>query len=52
MGKVAASSRKTIATVKKEWNRMDTSGKVKFVVALLGTLAAASGTIVATKKKR
>ena len=51
-GKVAASSRQTIKAVKKEWNKMDTAGKVKFVAALLGTLAAASGTLVATKKRR
>lgn len=52
VGTVTASSRKTIQGVKREWNRMDSSSKVKFVAALLGTLAAASGTVVAARRRK
>lgn len=51
-GKVAASSKKTIARVKKEWNGMDNTRKATFVAALLGALAAASGSIAAGRKKK
>lgn len=52
VGTVTASSRKTIQGVKREWNRMDSRSKVKFVAALLGTLAAASGTVVASRRRK
>jgi hypothetical protein len=52
MGTVTASSRKTIQGVKREWNRMDSKTKAKFVVALLGTLAAASGSVVASRRRK
>jgi len=51
-GKVAAASKKTIERVRKEWNGMDNARKVAFVAALLGALAAASGSLVASKKKK
>lgn len=51
-GKVAASSKKTIARVRKEWNGMDSARKATFVAALLGALAAASGSIAASRKKK
>jgi hypothetical protein len=52
VGTVTASSRKTILGVKREWNRMDTPSKLKFVGVLLGTLAAASGAAVASRRRK
>ena len=52
VGEFSASSRRTIQGVKREWSRMDKPTKVKFVAALLGTLAAASGTVVASRRRK
>lgn len=52
VGEISASSRRTIQGVKREWSRMDKPTKVKFVAALLGTLAAASGTVVASRRRK
>jgi hypothetical protein len=51
IGKVSASSRKTIARVRREWDRMDSTRKAQFVAGLLGALAAAAaGVRKATRK--
>jgi len=51
IGKVSTTSRQTIARVKREWNRMDTTRKAQFVAGLLGALAAtAAGVRKATRK--
>jgi hypothetical protein len=52
VGTITTSSRRTIQGVKREWSRMDTRTRVKFVAALLGTLAAASGTVVASRRRK
>ena len=36
----------------REWKKLDAPRKVEFVAALLGALAAASGTVVLAKKKK
>jgi len=51
IGKVSASSRQTIARVRREWDRMDSTRKAQFVAGLLGALAAAAaGVRKATRK--
>ena len=51
IGKVGASSRQTIARVRREWDRMDSTRKAQFVAGLLGALAAAAaGVRKATRK--
>lgn len=50
LGKVGATSRQTIARVKKEWDRMDNTRRVQFVGALLGALAAAAAVRKVTRK--
>lgn len=52
VGEFSASSRRTIQGFKREWSRMDKPTKVKFVAALLGTLAAASGSVVASRRRK
>ncbi|MFN2386409.1 MAG: hypothetical protein ABR576_09015 [Thermoanaerobaculia bacterium] len=52
VGTITASSRKTIQGVRREWSRMDNPSKLKFVAALLGTLAAASGSVVAARRRK
>jgi hypothetical protein len=49
-GKVGATSRQTIARVKREWDRMDNTRRVQFVGALLGALAAAAAVRKVTRK--
>jgi len=49
--KVSTSSRQTIARVRREWDRMDSTRKAQFVAGLLGALAAAAaGVRKATRK--
>jgi hypothetical protein len=51
LGKVSASSRQTIARVKREWDRLDNTRKAQFMAGLLGALAAtAAGVRKATRK--
>jgi hypothetical protein len=50
LGKVGATSRQTIARVKREWDRMDNTRRVQFVGALLGALAAAAAVRKVTRK--
>ena len=50
LGKVGASSKKTISRVKKEWNGMNNTRKVEFVAGLLAALAAAGAVRKATRK--
>jgi hypothetical protein len=47
-----AASRKTIARLTKEWERMDTRRRAQFVAALLAALAAASAPIVRGRLKK
>ena len=50
LGKVGASSKKTISRVKKEWDGMNNTRKVEFVAGLLAALAAAGAVRKATRK--
>ncbi len=49
---VGAASKKTIARLTKEWERMDARRRAQFVAALLAALAAASAPIVRNRMKR
>ncbi|HEX9687479.1 MAG TPA: hypothetical protein VGB47_00210 [Thermoanaerobaculia bacterium] len=50
LGKVGATSRQTIARVKREWDQMDNTRRIQFVGALLGALAAAAAVRKVTRK--
>jgi hypothetical protein len=47
-----AASRRTIARLTKEWERMDARRRARFVAALLAALAAASAPIVRSRLKK
>ncbi len=50
LGKVTGSSKKTIKRVKKEWDGMNKTRKVEFVVGLLAALGAATAVRKASRK--
>jgi hypothetical protein len=47
-----AASRKTIARLTREWERMDARRRAQFLAALLAALAAASAPIVRSRLKK
>lgn len=47
-----AASKKTIARLTKEWERMDNRRRAQFVAAVLAALAAASAPIVRSRLKK
>ncbi len=51
IGKVSASSRKTITRVRREWDRMDSARKAQFIAGLLGALAAAAAGVRKVTRK-
>jgi hypothetical protein len=50
LGRVNTTSRQTIARVRREWDRLDSTRKAQFVAGLLGALAAAAAVRKATRK--
>lgn len=52
VGKAGSASRKAAARAVREWKKMDTPRKVEFTVTLLSALAAATGAIARSRKKR
>ena len=50
LGKVTASSKRTITRVKREWGRMDNTRKLEFAAGLLAALAAATAVRKAARK--
>lgn len=51
LGTVSETSRQTIARVRREWDRLDTSRRVEFVAGLLAALAAATAGVRTLTKK-
>lgn len=52
IGKVSTSSRQTIKSVRREWDKLDNARKAQFVAGLLAALAAtAAGVAKASRKK-
>lgn len=52
LGKAGTASKKTIDRLTKEWKKMDTTRRVRFVAALLTALAAASAPLVRSRMKK
>jgi hypothetical protein len=50
LGKITASSKRTITRVKREWDRMDNTRKLEFAAGLLAALAAATAVRKAARK--
>jgi hypothetical protein len=51
IGKVSTSSRKTIARVRREWDRLDNARKAQFVAGLLAALAATAAGVAKASRK-
>ena len=52
LGSAGKATRRAVRVSVQEWKKLDTPRKIEFVAALLSALAAASGTVARTKKKK
>lgn len=52
LARARGASQRALRASVREWKKLDATRKVEFVAALLGALAAASGGIVAAKKRK
>ena len=52
LGSAGRATQRAVRVSVQEWKKLDTPRKIEFVAALLSALAAASGTVARTKKKK